>query len=289
MRPLKTSISIMGAVCMLATAPVALAQESDGDLAAKARDPTQPLTAFQIRYDFISDFHLLPDADQQQLVLQPIVPWKWGDQLHIARFTLAYVTNAPDWGLLAGLLLATPLAALVAVRGWRRGGDRSVDPALVAVALGALAAPFVAVRFLWLAFLPLLLLSASVGPSLTTASPTARRRAAWSLAAAALAPAALAEPVRVALLPVIVHSADSNSGYLSAGLADMLAARLDVIAATDRVVVVSTAHGLKFTGSKAAYHAGELHDIGARFANPPVELPADSDRVIEALTQRFEL
>ena len=38
----------------------------------------------------------------QQLVLQPIVPWKWGDQLHIARFTLAYVTNAPDWGLLAG-------------------------------------------------------------------------------------------------------------------------------------------------------------------------------------------
>ena len=34
MRPLKTSISIMGAVCMLATASVALAQESDGDLAA---------------------------------------------------------------------------------------------------------------------------------------------------------------------------------------------------------------------------------------------------------------
>jgi threonine synthase len=54
----------------------------------------------------------------------------------------------------------------------------------------------------------------------------------------------------------------------------------------ERVVVVSTAHGLKFTGSKAAYHAGEIAGLGDRYANPPVELPADVDRVAEVLRQR---
>jgi TolB-like protein len=43
------------------------------------------------------------------------------------------------------------------------------------------------------------------------------------LAGAGLAAAA---PVRVALLPVTVHSSDAGSGYLSAGLASMLASRL---------------------------------------------------------------
>jgi hypothetical protein len=86
----------------MVTASVALAQESDADLAAKARDPTQPVTAFQIRYDLITDYHNLPGADQQQLVLNPIIPWKWGDQLHIARLTMSYVFDGPDWGSLAG-------------------------------------------------------------------------------------------------------------------------------------------------------------------------------------------
>jgi TolB-like protein len=38
---------------------------------------------------------------------------------------------------------------------------------------------------------------------------------------------AAAAPVQVALLPVTVHSSDSGSGYLSAGLASMLASRLE--------------------------------------------------------------
>ncbi len=79
----------------------AFAQEKGEDLAAAARDPTASLTAFAIRYDFITGFHNLDGADQQQLVLQPIIPWKWGEQKHITRITLPYVTSAPDWGLLA--------------------------------------------------------------------------------------------------------------------------------------------------------------------------------------------
>ena len=79
----------------------AVAQEKTQDLAAQARDPTAPLTAFAIRYDFITSFHNLPDADQQQLTLQPVIPFKLGEQQHIARITLPYVTSGPDWGLLA--------------------------------------------------------------------------------------------------------------------------------------------------------------------------------------------
>ena len=38
----------------------------------------------------------------------------------------------------------------------------------------------------------------------------------------AFAPAAQAAPVKAALLPIAVHSADEGSAYLSAGLAEML-------------------------------------------------------------------
>ena len=74
-----------------------MAQESDDDLAQRAQDPTQPLLAFTVKYDVVSDFHNLPGADKQQITLQPIVPWKWGDTTHIARFTLGYVTSSPNW------------------------------------------------------------------------------------------------------------------------------------------------------------------------------------------------
>jgi threonine synthase len=55
----------------------------------------------------------------------------------------------------------------------------------------------------------------------------------------------------------------------------------------ERVVVVSTAHGLKFTGSKADYHAGALDGIEARYGNRPLELPAEPEKVIEALATRL--
>jgi threonine synthase len=51
----------------------------------------------------------------------------------------------------------------------------------------------------------------------------------------------------------------------------------------DRVVVISTASGLKFTDFKVAYHAGTLAGVPATRANKPVELPNNYDAVRRAI------
>ena len=51
------------------------------------------------------------------------------------------------------------------------------------------------------------------------------------------------------------------------------------IGSEDRAVVVSTAHGLKFTQFKVGYHTGELEGVEARLANTPRELPPSLDNV----------
>ncbi len=55
------------------------------------------------------------------------------------------------------------------------------------------------------------------------------------------------------------------------------------IGSGDRVVVVSTANGLKFTDFKLGYHERRLAEVSARFANRPVELPHDYDAVRRAV------
>ena len=55
------------------------------------------------------------------------------------------------------------------------------------------------------------------------------------------------------------------------------------IGASERVVVVSTAHGLKFTNVKADYHARTLDGVSSSEANAPIELPATVDAVIGAV------
>ncbi|MCP4540050.1 MAG: threonine synthase [Chloroflexi bacterium] len=60
------------------------------------------------------------------------------------------------------------------------------------------------------------------------------------------------------------------------------------IKSSDRVVVISTAHGLKFTGFKVAYHDQTLADVVARGANPPLELPADYSAVSDAIDRAIE-
>jgi threonine synthase len=55
-----------------------------------------------------------------------------------------------------------------------------------------------------------------------------------------------------------------------------------------RVVVISTAHGLKFTGFKVGYHEGTLADVIARHANPPLELLADAGAVRRAIDRVIE-
>jgi threonine synthase len=51
----------------------------------------------------------------------------------------------------------------------------------------------------------------------------------------------------------------------------------------DRVIVISTANGLKFPEFKTAYHTHALPNIVPRYANPPVELPNDYDAVRKAI------
>ncbi|GFY97160.1 pyridoxal-5'-phosphate-dependent enzyme family protein [Actinidia rufa] len=56
-----------------------------------------------------------------------------------------------------------------------------------------------------------------------------------------------------------------------------------VIGPTDRTVVVSTAHGLKFTQSKIDYHSKDIPDMACRFANPPVQVKAEFGSVMDVL------
>lgn len=55
-----------------------------------------------------------------------------------------------------------------------------------------------------------------------------------------------------------------------------------VIGAGERVVVVSTAHGLKFAQSKIDYHSGLIPGMG-RYANPLVSVKADFGSVMDVL------
>ncbi len=58
------------------------------------------------------------------------------------------------------------------------------------------------------------------------------------------------------------------------------------IESSERVVVISTAHGLKFTDMKVKYHEQQL-GFPSHHANPPVELPATLDAVKAALDRRM--
>ena len=56
----------------------------------------------------------------------------------------------------------------------------------------------------------------------------------------------------------------------------------------DQVVVISTAHGLKFVDSKLAYHQMELDDIVSSHPNPPIELPANYQAVRDQMLREIE-
>jgi threonine synthase len=56
---------------------------------------------------------------------------------------------------------------------------------------------------------------------------------------------------------------------------------------SEHVVVISTAHGLKFTDFKVNYHEGTL-DFPCQYANKPIELPAHMDAIKGALQQALQ-
>jgi len=61
-----------------------------------------------------------------------------------------------------------------------------------------------------------------------------------------------------------------------------------VIRSNQRVIVISTAHGLKFADQKAAYHRGALSGIKARYANEPLEVAGRLDVVLDAIKRHAE-
>lgn len=60
------------------------------------------------------------------------------------------------------------------------------------------------------------------------------------------------------------------------------------IKSSDRTVVISTAHGLKFTDFKVNYHESKIANIESKYPNPPTYLKADVDVVREEIAKRLE-
>jgi threonine synthase len=60
-----------------------------------------------------------------------------------------------------------------------------------------------------------------------------------------------------------------------------------VIKSSDKTVVISTAHGLKFTDFKVGYHEKTLADVNSHYANPAVHLPADANAVKDEIARRL--
>jgi threonine synthase len=78
-----------------------------------------------------------------------------------------------------------------------------------------------------------------------------------------------------------------HTGVALAGL-EKLVARGE-ITKDDRVVVVSTANGLKFTDFKVRYHDGELPEVpNPRHANHPVLLPNDYTVIRDAVRKSLD-
>src|SRR6185295_17937948 len=86
------------------------------------------------------------------------------------------------------------------------------------------------------------------------------------------------------------HTGMFNCPHTGVALAALLKLReRGEIASDERVVVISTAHGLKFADQKAAYHQHKIAGVASRFANAPIELPNDLGRVRDALLRQIDL
>lgn len=94
-------------------------------------------------------------------------------------------------------------------------------------------------------------------------------------------------------LAAAAAQADRTGMYTCPHTGVALAALFKLVArgqvkASDRVVVLSTAHGLKFTSFKVGYHDGTLDEVESELANPPVYLPADAAAVRATIAQRLK-
>ncbi|MDD9801096.1 MAG: threonine synthase [Deltaproteobacteria bacterium] len=66
-------------------------------------------------------------------------------------------------------------------------------------------------------------------------------------------------------------------------------ARAGTLRSSDRVVVISTAHGLKFTDFKLRYHTMKIDGVVSEHPNPQIEMPADYQAVRDRMLREIEL
>jgi threonine synthase len=78
-----------------------------------------------------------------------------------------------------------------------------------------------------------------------------------------------------------------HTGVALAALKKLIAREL--VKTSDRVVVISTAHGLKFVDFKVDYHRMQLEGIVSEHPNPPIELPASYETVRSRMLSEIEL
>lgn len=77
------------------------------------------------------------------------------------------------------------------------------------------------------------------------------------------------------------NSATAVAGFLKARKAER-------IGADERVVIVATAHGCKFSGTTIDYHSGRLPGVSSRLANRIVEIEADAGAIERLLDEGDE-
>ena len=61
-----------------------------------------------------------------------------------------------------------------------------------------------------------------------------------------------------------------------------------IIKPHEKVIVISTANGLKFTDFKLKYHTKKLKGIEPAYANQPIELPATYDEALGAINRELD-
>lgn len=79
-----------------------------------------------------------------------------------------------------------------------------------------------------------------------------------------------------------------NDPHTGVALAALIKLRENnTIGKDDRTVVVSTAHGLKFTQSKIAYHSKQIEGFSSHYANPPTPVKESFGSVMDAIRGKF--
>ncbi len=76
-----------------------------------------------------------------------------------------------------------------------------------------------------------------------------------------------------------------HTGVALAALFKLLESRQ--IKKDERVVIISTAHGLKFTDFKVKYHENTLEEVESRYVNKPVSLAPEYDAVKKTILDRI--